>query len=235
MPSNTAIQKTLSTKSTKTKSIKKGSRKKKTKVIVEDIIDEDIIEEEEVEDEVDEDEVEEEVEEEVEDEIVVKKKRRTPTRETVLTSFDDIISSIEKEIQTLREGPAKIKGVKFLRSLNKNLKIVRAKSARVMKTKKKTTRANNANSGFKKPVAISKDLAKFAGWDPKDLRSRVDVTKYICNYINTHDLQKPEDRRIILPDKKLQKLLGFSPGPDTEPLRYYSLQTYLKTHFPKKE
>lgn len=223
MPSNTAIQKPLSSKSTKTKSRKKGSIKKKTKVIVEDIIDEDTIEEEDT------------IEDEIIEEDAPKSKRRTPTRETVLASFDELIESVEKEIQTLREGSAKIKGVKFLRTLNKNLKSIRGKSARVMKTKKKSTRVNNENSGFKKPVEISNVLAKFAGWEPNELRSRVDVTKYICNYIKTHDLQNPEDRRQIQPDKKLRKLLGYKPGKDTEPLRYYSLQTYLKHHFPKKE
>ena len=222
MPSNTAIQKSLSSKSTKTKARKKASIKKKTKVIVEDIIDEDIIEDEIIEDEIIE-------------ESAPQSKRRTPTRESVLASFDELIESVEKEIQTLREGPAKIKGVKFLRTLNKNLKSIRGKSARVMKTKKKSTRVNSENSGFKKPVEISKVLAKFAGWEPNELRSRVDVTTYICNYIKTHDLQNPKDRRQIQPDKKLQKLLGYKPGKDTEPLRYYSLQTYLKHHFPKKE
>ena len=219
MPSNTAIQKPKSVKSTKTKTRKKDSKKRnKTKVVVvEDIIEDDeIIEEEEV-------------------VVAPKTKRRTPTRESVLTSFEELITSVENEIQTLREGPAKIKGVKFLRSMNKNLKQIRNKAARVMKKKKKTTRVGNQNSGFKKPVAISSELAEFAGWKPDDLRSRVDVTTYICDYIKTHDLQNPEDRRQIQPDAKLQKLLKFDPKKIKEPLRYYSLQTYLKTHFIKKK
>ena len=211
MQSNIEI-KVLSSKKTRTK--KKG-RKNKSKVV----------------------DVEIEIEDDIQDDIegeTIKKCRSRPTRESVLESFDNIITCVENEIQNLREGAAKIKGVKFLRSLNKNLKNVRTKAGRVMKTKKKTTRVNSENSGFKKPVSISKDLASFAGWNPEDLRSRVDVTKYICNYIKTHDLQNPDDRRQIQPDAKLQKLLGFSTDTETEPLRYYSLQTYLKPHFPKK-
>jgi len=161
-------------------------------------------------------------------------KRRSPTRESVLEDFETLIMSIDAEIQHLREGPAKTKGVKFLRSLNKNVKLLRNRTARVMKQKQKTGRTNNKNSGFLKPVTISKEMAKFTGWDPKELRSRVEVTKYICQYISEHDLQNPEDRRQIKPDVKLQKLLGYNPKKNKEPLRYYSLQTHLKHHFPKK-
>lgn len=162
-------------------------------------------------------------------------KRRSPTRESVLEDFENMIISIETEIQQLREGPSKTKGVKFLRSLNKNLKLLRNRTARVMKQKHKTGRTNNKNSGFLKPVAISKEMAKFTGWDASELRSRVDVTKYICNYISEHNLQNPDDRRQINPDTKLQKLLGFNPKKSKEPLRYYSLQTHLKHHFPKSD
>lgn len=161
-------------------------------------------------------------------------KRRSPTRESVLEDFEELIMSVDAEIQHLREGPAKTKGVKFLRSLNKNIKLLRNRTARVMKQKQKTGRTNNKNSGFLKPVTISKEMAKFTGWDPKELRSRVEVTKYICQYIAENDLQNPEDRRQIKPDAKLQKLLGYNPKKSKEPLRYYSLQTHLKHHFPKK-
>ena len=166
-------------------------------------------------------------------EVTPTKQRRSPTRESVLEDFETMIMSIETEIQQLREGPSKTKGVKFLRSLNKNLKLLRNRTARVMKQKQRSGRSNNKNSGFLKPVAISKEMARFTGWDSNELRSRVDVTKYICNYISENNLQNPEDRRQINPDAKLRKLLGFDPKKNKEPLRYYSLQTHLKHHFPK--
>ena len=100
-----------------------------------------------------------------------------------------------------------------------------------MKQKKRTARKGNQNSGFLKPVKISKEMAKFTGWKSSDLKSRVQVTKYICDYIKKHDLQNPEDRREIVPDAKLRKLLDFDPKKSDQPLRYYSLQTYLKPHF----
>lgn len=164
-------------------------------------------------------------------EVPVKKKRRVPSKETVALEFDELITVIEEEIIRLRESPGKAKGVKFLRSLGKRIKTLRGHSVRVMKQKKKTNRKNNTNSGFLKPVQISKEMAKFTGWDHTELRSRVDVTKYICKYIREHDLQNPSDRRQILADKKLSKLLEYSADDDEKPLTYYRIQTYMKKHF----
>ena len=102
-----------------------------------------------------------------------------------------------------------------------------------IKVKKVTVRKTNTNSGFLKPVKLSKDLIKFTGWNPEELRSRVDVTKFICNYIKEHDLQNPADRRQIQVDKdtKLRKLLKYNSKTEEKPLTYYSLQTFMKPHF----
>ena len=76
-------------------------------------------------------------------------------------------------------------------------------------------------------------MAKFTGWNQEELRSRVEVTKHICKYIKDHELQNPEDRRQIQVEKdaKLQKLLGYEPGKDSEPVTYYRLQSFMKSHF----
>lgn len=160
-----------------------------------------------------------------------KKTRSAPTKESVLEGFDELITVIDEEIGRLRESSQKAKGVKFLRSLGKRVKTLRGQSVRVMKQKQKTNRKNNTNSGFLKPVQISKDMAKFTGWNHDDLKSRVDVTKYICNYIRENNLQNPEDRRQILADKKLAKLLDYDTSSDSKPLTYYRIQTYMKKHF----
>jgi chromatin remodeling complex protein RSC6 len=145
-----------------------------------------------------------------------------------------LVAFIENAIVEIREDKTKTKGIKFLRSLNKDIKDIKSQTIKVLKQKEKKSRnpSNNSNSGFKKPVVVSSELAKFAGWKDDELHSRVDVTKYICNYIKIHDLQNPEDRRQINPDSKLKQLLGISDD-ELEPLKYYSLQTYLKRHYPK--
>lgn len=158
------------------------------------------------------------------------KQRKVVNRDSVLRDFDSLVESIDSEIENMRENKSVV-NTKFLRSLNKNIKLLRTECTRMMK--KKIERKNNSTSGFLKPVAISTEMAKFTGWDAKDLRSRVEVTKYVCDYIKEHDLQNPEDRREIMPDAKLQKLLGLEPKDGA--IKYYSLQTHLKKHFPKKE
>jgi upstream activation factor subunit UAF30 len=158
------------------------------------------------------------------------KQRKVVNRDSVLRDFDSLVESIDSEIENMRENKSVV-NIKFLRSLNKNIKLLRTECTRMMK--KKIERKNNSTSGFLKPVAISTEMAKFTGWDAKDLRSRVEVTKYVCDYIKEHDLQNPEDRREIMPDAKLQKLLGLEPKDGA--IKYYSLQTHLKKHFPKKE
>ena len=159
--------------------------------------------------------------------------RKAPTYESVFELFDEIIKSVNEEINSLRECPGKTKGVKYLRSLNKSVKVLRNQTTRVIKQKPKSSRTSNKNSGFLKPVAISDEMARFTGWDSQELKSRVEVTKYICDYIKENGLQDASDRRQIKPDSKLQKLLGLTSKKQTEPLRYYSLQTHLKQHFPK--
>lgn len=161
------------------------------------------------------------------------KKRRVPTKESVAVSFDDLVEFVEAEITNLRESPVKSKGVKFLRSLNKRLKTLRGQATRVMKQKQRTNRKNNENSGFLKPVQISPEMAKFTGWDHSQLRSRVDVTKYICEYIKENNLQNPQDRRQILADAKLSKLLKYDSKTAKDPLTYFRIQTHMKGHFSK--
>jgi len=159
------------------------------------------------------------------------KKRTVPTKDSVTSEFDELIASIEEEISRLRETQGKAKGVKFLRCVGKRVKMIRGHAFRVLKEKKKTNRKNNTNSGFLKPVIISKEMVAFTGWNQDELRSRVDVTKFICNYIRDNNLQNPQDRRQIIVDKKLSELLEFNPNVEKEPLTYYRIQTYIKKHF----
>ena len=157
--------------------------------------------------------------------------RQVPTKESVIKFIDDIIEKVDAEISRLRENQNKSKGVKFLRSLNKLNKTLKSQTARVMKQRQRTNRKNNNNSGFLKPVRISNDMAKFTGWDASELKSRVDVTKFVCNYIKENQLQNPTDRRQIVADSKLSKLLNYDSKKETEPLTYYRIQSYMKKHF----
>jgi len=167
------------------------------------------------------------------------KKRRVVSRESVFADFDSLQQNVEAEIEKTRANAdkgGKVLGVRYLRSLNKAIKQLKKDTIRAMKQKKKNpNRAKNTSSGFMKPVKISNEMSSFTGWEKDELKSRVDVTKYICGYIRDNDLQNPADRRQIVPDKKLTNLLKLDKkGLAEEPLTYYSLQKKIQPHFIKE-
>ena len=161
------------------------------------------------------------------------KQRRVPTRETVETEFDALVDAIRTEIESIRSSTDKKKGtgVKFLRQVGKRLKLLKSDTLRVSKQRHRSNRQKNTTSGFMKQVPISKEMAKFANWEPSQLRSRVEVTKFICDYVKQHNLQNPQDRRQIVPDDKLSKLLNYDAKKSDKPLTYYYLQRVIQPHF----
>ena len=162
-----------------------------------------------------------------------KRTRRVVDRESVVRDFDSLLQTLEDRVEQLRSTDAKSRkntGVKYVKSLTKSLRTLKKDTQKAMKMKRKTNRAKNTTSGFMKPVPISEEMIKFTGWEADAPKSRVDVTKFICNYIKENDLQKPADRRVILPDTKLKKILNHQEG---ENLTYYSLQKKIQHHFIK--
>lgn len=158
-----------------------------------------------------------------------RKPRKIITKEVLTEEFDDLISSLEKEIDKLREN-TKSKGIKNLRSVLKKIKVLKNHSLKIAKNKRTSTRTNT-NNGFSKLVNLSKELCDFMGIKEDEKKSRVDVTKFVCNYIKEKNLQNPEDRRNILleKDEKLKKLLNYNDN--EKPLTYFRLQSALKNHF----
>ena len=172
------------------------------------------------------------------EELVVKSEESTADPvEKLQNQFDMLRSLLSVELALLSDSDKPFKKPKvltLLRKVTRQVNLLEKQAFRLVKNKK-SVRKNKVVSGFQKPTRISKDLAKFTGWNDTDLHSRVEVTKFICDYIKTNNLQNPQDRRQIVPDAKLQKLLGYNPKKETEPLRYYSIQFHLNkmNHFPK--
>jgi len=148
-----------------------------------------------------------------------------------MADFAELISLLDTEVNRLRDSSDKNSGVKFLRAVTRRVKVLQAASARVMKQKQPSARKNN-NSGFLKPVPISAEIAKFTGLHADQLHSRVEVTKYLCQYIKEHNLQNPADKRQIVADPALSKILNYDSKKEDKPLTYYRLQSLLKNHFP---
>ena len=171
------------------------------------------------------------------------RKRRDVNKETIDLDFTALQQRIESEISRLRESSEKVRGIKFLRSINKALKSLHSDTKRVVKLKKKNNRKKSTViNGFLKPIRISQELANFCGWDVNQTYSRVNVTKFICNYVQKNHLYNQQNKQFILCDDKLKKLLNndpANPGVDKNgkqtPLNYPLLQRYLKPHFIKIE
>lgn len=154
--------------------------------------------------------------------------RRQVTLETVTADFSALRQSLENLLSEVNEK--KVPSSRAVKRIIKSVTQLESDVSKVSKTKRRTQRAANVDSGFMKPVKISKDMAKFTGWAPDQLRSRNDVTKHICNYIKENNLQDPSDRRRIVPDPKLAKLLSYDSKVE-KPLTYPLLQRFMQPHF----
>ena len=60
-------------------------------------------------------------------------------------------------------------------------------------------------SAFMKPVQVSEELAAVVGKGPMP---RTEVTKKLWDYIKKNKLQDKDNKRNIVPDQKLAKVLG---------------------------
>jgi chromatin remodeling complex protein RSC6 len=72
------------------------------------------------------------------------------------------------------------------------------------KTREKKANAGKANA-LLKPLQPSKELAAVVGSAPL---ARGQVVSKMWEYIRSHNLQNPENRREILADDKLRKVFG---------------------------
>lgn len=100
----------------------------------------------------------------------------------------------------------------------------------VEKTERKRANARTQPSGFAKPTKISDEMCDFLGVPRGTELSRTDVTRKINAYVKEHNLNKPDNKRIILPDPKLKKILGVT---GNEEVSFFVLQRYIKNHFIK--
>ena len=113
---------------------------------------------------------------------------------------------------------------KIQKNVQKDIKSAERKQQRAGSKKGK-----REPSGFAKPAVISNELCDFLGKPYGTEMARTEVTKYLTAYIKDHNLQQPQDKRRINPDKKLLKLLKLSKD---DQVTYFNLQKWMKPHFP---
>jgi chromatin remodeling complex protein RSC6 len=160
-----------------------------------------------------------------------------------LTTSEDVVSVLTTTIQRLKTEAQNAKSrkdrdsVATLNELARNLNSLKKPIDKLARSKppRKQINIDKNRNGFLKPLDLSPELANFLGCAPDEKKSRVEVTRAICKYIDEHDLQNPENRREIRVDATLQKLLNYDPAKETDPLQYFMIQTRIQPHFVKKD
>lgn len=171
----------------------------------------------------------------VQPEQVVAKKEEVvaETAATTVVSDDKEVGSVENPMQNLSEKLAGITAL--LKETQAGLKIAAREYDKlkkiVDKIQKKRENARKSPSGFAKPNKISNELCDFIGVPHGTEKSRTDITRYINSYVKEHNLNKPSNRRVILPDEKLKAILNVKEG---EEVTFFILQRLISHHFPPK-
>ena len=95
---------------------------------------------------------------------------------------------------------------------------------------RKAWEARRANNAFLVERPLSPELCSFMGIAVGSKRSQTQVTKYISDYVKSHNCFDPNFKRRILPNAELAKLLSVD---DKTEVTYLNLQRFLKVHFVK--
>ncbi len=95
---------------------------------------------------------------------------------------------------------------------------------------RKAWEARRANNAFLKEKALTPELCAFMGIAAGSKRSQTQVTKFISDYVKSHNCYDPNFKRRILPNAALAKLLRVD---DKTEVTYLNLQKFLKVHFVK--
>lgn len=90
--------------------------------------------------------------------------------------------------------------------------------------------ARRANNAFLKPRPLSVELCAFMSVPAGSQRSQTDVTRFVSQYVKSHSCFDPSNKRRIIADGALSKLLKVT---DKDTVTYLNLQSYLKAHFVK--
>jgi chromatin remodeling complex protein RSC6 len=149
-------------------------------------------------------------------------------------AMDALITDLENLAKVTRGFANKMKKVKKAHDKEMKAAAKASKSGKKSKRPRDPDAPKRAPSGFNKAAPLSGDLCKFLGLPVKAELSRPAVTKQITKYIKDNNLQNPTNKREIVPDKKLSKLLS-GPTDAKEALTFFNLQKYIKHHFPKSD
>jgi len=173
----------------------------------------------------------------------VEKKTETVVPETPVETVTETVTETETKSDSDEKVDPTVESITNLISkfelFEKESKLAKVELRKVLKsyqkkTSKKTRKhdPNRPPTGFAKPSLISEELCKFLNKPSGTKMARTEVTQEVNKYIKAHNLQNPANKKEIKADTTLTNLLNLKKGDD---LNYFSLQKYLKDHFPKTD
>ena len=153
--------------------------------------------------------------------------------DAILASVSEALKALSSDVATrvralVAEATAASKALK--REARESKRRVRKDPATMTAEEKAAWELRRSKNAFLKPRLLSDELASFMGLPAKSQASQTQVTKYVSDYVKSHNCYDPSNKRRIVPDAKLSKLLRVKDG---EVVTYLNLQTFLKVHFVK--
>jgi chromatin remodeling complex protein RSC6 len=155
-------------------------------------------------------------------------------------SSEALLSSLTEQLKALStEFTAKVRdAVKATQEAAKQAKKEQRDSKKKRKLspeemtpeQRKAWEARRANNAFLVQRPLSPELCTFMSLAAGSKRSQTEVTKYISEYVKSHNCYDPTFKRRILPNAVLAKLLRVD---DKTEVTYLNLQKFLKVHFIK--
>ena len=136
--------------------------------------------------------------------------------------FDGIVQTLATFRQSITALQTQIRGLE--KCVRKEMKVLKKEAS------KNRNKGNRKPSGFAKPSRVSDELCVFMNKDKGTEIARTEVTQFLIKYINEHSLQFAENKKVIIPDATLKKLLGVKDG---EEVTYFNLQGLMNKHFIK--
>jgi chromatin remodeling complex protein RSC6 len=149
--------------------------------------------------------------------------------QAVAESFRTLISDLSTRGREALKALAEA-GKQARREVKDSKKKKRKNPADMTPEELKTYEARRANNAFLKPRPLSPELCSFLGLPAHSSKSQTDVTKAIATYVKTNGCFDPSNKRIIVPNAALAKLLKPKDG---QQVTYLTLQTFLKSHYVK--
>jgi chromatin remodeling complex protein RSC6 len=159
----------------------------------------------------------------------------TRSAEAVMTGLVSALKNLQSEMVlrvrgALADVAAAAKAVK--REARESKRKVKVDPATLSPEARAAWEARRANNAFLRQRPITDELSAFMSIPAGSKRSQTEVTKFIADYVKSHNCFDPKFKRRILPNAALAKLLRVS---DKTEVTYLNLQSFLKVHFKKAE